>query len=591
MTEQEEKLVCKICGFKAKHPMSLSLHVVKEHKLKSKEYYDKYLKKAQEGICFTCGKETKFWNINKGYRKHCSRECTDNSQYVRDKRANTNLERYGVINVYQNEDIKNKIKETCLKKFGVPYSFQSENNKEKSKKTCLERYGVENPSRIKEIQEKRIETNRKKLGVDWPMQSNEIKNKSKETCLNKYGVEYSLQSENNKTKASQTCLAKYGKKHNGEVSEFHEKASVNKRTKFYEALFTSMRLEGKVEPLFSLEEYIKLNGVCGEYRFKCNQCGNEFVGNMNDGNLPRCPTCFPRLNGKSQYEEEISEYLKSIGLFNIKQKDRSVIRSNETGFPLELDIFLPDFMLAIEFNGIYYHNIEKTDKAYHKIKLDLCSKKGISLFTIWEDLWNNHTKKEIYKSMLLNKVGKIKTRIYARECSLIEINENEYHLFLEKNHIQGYTSAKIKLGLFYKDELVSVMSFGKPRFNKKYEYEMVRFCNKVFTNVVGGAEKLFTYFIKTYSPLKIISYSSNDNFSGKIYPKLNFSFINESDLNYFYVKNGTPRLSRLHCQKHKLKTFLKYYNEELSEYENMRLNGYFKIYDSGNKVFSWKGEV
>ena len=183
-------IICLICKKDYKNFISLRLHINQTHKMNSKEYYDKFLKRENEGICPECGKETKFISLGKkGYHKFCSYKCRSNSKEVKEKYIQTNLEKYGVEHPFQSEEIKEKKKQTCLEKYGVEHPFQSEEIKEKKKQTSLERYGVEHPSQNKEIKEKSKQTCLEKYGVEHPFQSEEIKEKKKQTSLERYGVE------------------------------------------------------------------------------------------------------------------------------------------------------------------------------------------------------------------------------------------------------------------------------------------------------------------------------------------------------------------------------------------------------------------
>jgi hypothetical protein len=107
-------------------------------------------------------------------------------------------------------------------------------------------------------------------------------------------------------------------------------------------------------------------------------------------------------------------------------------------------------------------------------------------------------KQEIVKSIILSKLGIFKERIYARKCIVKEIDNKSKNDFLNKNHIQGQDISKYKLGLFYNDELVSVMTFGQRNITGKSSFELIRFCSKLNTQIIGGASKLFQYFIKNY---------------------------------------------------------------------------------------------
>jgi hypothetical protein len=157
--------------------------------------------------------------------------------------------------------------------------------------------------------------------------------------------------------------------------------------------------------------------------------------------------------------------------------------------------------------------------------------------------------------------------------------------------MQGSDISTIRIGLYYKEELVSLMTFSKPRFTKLYEYELVRFCNKTNTSVIGGASKLFHHFVNSYKPKSIISYADKRYSDGKLYEKLKFSFKENTRLNYFYIKsiNGKnfEKISRYSAQKHNLKKLLPIYNPNLSESENMFDNKYRRFWNCGNLVYTF----
>lgn len=280
--------------------------------------------------------------------------------------------------------------------------------------------------------------------------------------------------------------------------------------------------------------------------------------------------------GISNKERSITEYVVSHFSGELLNNNRSVIS------PLELDIYLPDLKLAIEFNGNYWHSEQYVSKNYHINKTNLCKEKGIQLIHIFEHQWDN--KQSIIKSMLCNKLGLNTNKIYARKCEIKEVAAKDASNFLNENHMQGSTNSKINLGLFYEDELVSLMTFSKPRFNKTIEWELNRFCNKLNTNVVGGASKLLKYFERNYQPKSLISYANLQWSSGGIYNTLGFELSHQSEPNYWWVRGGEI-LSRYACQKHKLNSLLSIFDETLSETQNMKANNYNKLYDCGNLVF------
>ena len=275
---------------------------------------------------------------------------------------------------------------------------------------------------------------------------------------------------------------------------------------------------------------------------------------------------------KSSYETELNDIYTNL----FESNDKKILS------PYEIDLYNDDKHIGIEFNGNYWHGEKIKDKRYHQQKSLLAEDKGIFLYHIFEYEWN--TKREQIFNQLNNLLGLNQTKIYARKCVIKEVNNTEKRQFLGINHLQGDDISSIRLGLYYNDELVSLMTFVKPRFNKKYQWELSRFCSKAGCNVIGGASKLFKHFIKTYNPKSIISYSNIAHTRGNLYKTLGMTLQGISEPNYVW-SNGHTVLTRYQCQKHKLLE-QGYYGE--TEVDIMSNRGYYRIYDCGNKVWVWK---
>ena len=251
----------------------------------------------------------------------------------------------------------------------------------------------------------------------------------------------------------------------------------------------------------------------------------------------------------------------------------------------EIDIYIPEKKIGIEFNGNYWHSEKYLSKNYHQMKSLLAEEKGIFLYHIFEYEWQ--TKQDKIINQLNNLLSLNDTKIYARKCIIKEVNNQEKKQFLESNHLQGNDCSSIKLGLYYQDTLVSLMTFCKPRFNKKYEWELSRFCCKANTSVIGGASKLFKYFINEYKPKNIISYSDIAKTKGNLYSILGFKLKHIAEPNYVWIK-GNEILTRYQCQKYKL---IKQGYKGASETDIMHQRGYNRLYDAGNKVWIWKNGI
>lgn len=326
-------------------------------------------------------------------------------------RKQTNLNRYGVENTYQNN--VDKIKQTKLEK----YKDENYNNTDKQQATMLKRYSVKCGYNTGIAEETII----KRYGAKGSA-SNKIKEKMKQTNLEKYGVPYFCMREE--------CYSKNG--------------------------FTVSKANQRIS------EILTNNSIQNELEFHIDN----------------------------------------------KSYDIHIINTN----------------ILIEINPTYTHNStnvvwfhnsnrEPITKDYHYNKTLLAKNNNYRCIHLWD--WDDIDK-------IINLL-RPKQKLYARKCEMKEVNKKDCNEFLNKYHLQNSCKGQdIRLGLYYKNELIQIMTFGKPRYNKSYEYELLRLCTKPEYSIIGGSERLFYYFIKNYNPLSIISYCDNSKFNGEVYSKLGF---------------------------------------------------------------------
>ena len=536
-------------------------------------------------ICKNCSKE--FFNI-KNKTQFCSKKCANiytqknmslesqESRRIKCSFKKTEKTKKKMREAYLTRDherVKEKVRKTKLERHGDP----NYNNREKFKDTCLEKFGVENYSMTEEYRERVKQTSIEKFGVENYTQTDEYKEKYKNTCLEKYGVEYYSQTDEYKEKIKQTSIEKYGVDNYLKTDDFREKVKRTSKEKYGVENYTQKHFIN----LDDLNEEFFRNNFLKDNRFLVEECSLHFNFGLGTAILYKEKFNITELNKTNICKTQQFIY-DSINTENKIFNDRHVGK--------ELDIYLPDYNLAIEYDGLMFHSegysdysmFKNTDKSYHLKKTELCLENNIQLFHIFEgedlDLW---------LSMINSKLG-LNERIYGRNCDIKELKSSETVAFLNENHLQGFCQAKISVGLFYNNELVSVMSFSKPRFNKKYEYELMRFASKRNYTVIGGASKLWKYFVNKYSPNSVITYANRRFSNGEIYKVLGFKYIGCSQPNYFYFsKNSSKLYSRVKFQKHKLKDILEVYDENLSEAENMFNNNYRRIYDCGNLIFEY----
>lgn len=291
-----------------------------------------------------------------------------------------------------------------------------------------------------------------------------------------------------------------------------------------------------------------------------------------------CPSCVRM--GHSAPEVELQDFVRS--LVKTEVNDRQLIK------PKELDIYIPEYNLAIELNGLFWHSSYYVAPSYHLEKTNECDEKGIQLIHMFEDEWRD--KKDIVKSRLMNLLGKTPDKIYARKCEIREVETSQAMRFLDENHLQGRVGGQYKYGLYHEGELVSLMTFGKLRKNlgsdsKEGSFEMLRFCNKLFTSVVGGASRLLRHFLKEVNPVEVISYADKRWSTGNLYEQLGFIYEGDTKPNYFYVVRE-ERKNRFNYRKSEL--VKQGFDKNKTEKQIMEERNIYRIYDCGTKKYRWK---
>ena len=422
------------------------------------------------------------------------------------------------------------IRQNTISKYGVTSTLQFDEVKEKSRETCLKKYGVENPMKTEEIQAKVKKTVQEKYHVENYAQTEEYRKKTVRTNLKKYGAQSHMQKEmthlkvwNEKDKMQDFLSSLSAKPSASELKRFFNLAD---RTVIYEKIHK-----------WQLEDKVSLNP--------------------------------PR----SYYEDEIVSLLKDLGIKNIIRNDREVLDGKE------IDVYVPDSKIGIEFNGDYWHSdIFYGDHggrstAAQKKSLN-AEKKGVFLFTIFEREWNDLVVKKSIEDRLRSIFVLNENKVPARKCVFSEVSPLERSEFLNENHIQGNSGAKIGYGLRYNGELVACMTFSRPK-SGKYTWELTRYCTKHGITVQGGASKLFKEFIKRNLSVgdTVSSYNDITKTKGDLYRILGFELTSINSPNYVWI-NFTTKDVRT-----------RYQEQEAGEVERMHSLGYHRVCDCGTKTW------
>lgn len=613
--------ICKICNNTFNEIKELSKHLTKEHGFSASQLYDyyNYSFETGEAMCPICGSSfTMTKRQMDGFKKNpnksigCCTKCSKavimithdiplanpevqekikktlikkygvehpaQAKEVMDKMKKTTFERYGVENSLQSKEVQEKRKKTNLKKYGVEFSLASKEVREKITATILNKYGVKNAFQAEEIKEKIKRTNMEHFGTEHAIQSEQVQNKMKRTNLKKYGVEYPIQSQEIKESMKKTNLERYGAESPFGSNQIQKKARETMTERYgVEHAMQSPIFKEKVK-----KENLKRYGTeypvqLEEVKEKIKQTNLEKYGVEHFCQHEKCyKNSYNRI---SKVNRSFKILLESNG---IESELEYII--NNSGYDLKVGNTL------IEINPWFTHNStvgptfgDKVGKPrqydYHLSKTNEAKNHGFDCIHIFD--WDER-EKVIY---LLQP----KSKVYARECEVKKINKKEANDFLNAFHLQCSTKqVQYAYGLYYGDKLVQVMTFGKPRYNKNYEYELLRLCTIPEHKVIGGASKLLNFFEKNVKPKSIISYCDLSKFSGHVYEKLGFTLSNQTQpskhwYNYKIKRHITDNFLR---QRGFDQLHGTYFGKGTSNEQLMLEHGYVEIFDCGQLVFT-----
>ena len=521
----------------------------------------KYCKSIHTTQCKTCGNLIEFTCSPKDRPSYCSENCRIEG------RRQSCLVTYGVENVSKIDEVRKKISERN----------SSDDVSAKRKATCIARYGVDNVAKSEKFKEK----------ASAVMRSEEYLRKRETTCIERYGTSSPMQNEYIKNKRRKTNEEKYGSARHFNSLEYYEKRIIDPSK-------VHQYLEFKKDP----SSYIKTH-------YTCNPTIDQLKRDLGVTDTPIYKIlseygCSDLLEKSySSMEDSVYEFLcKLVDSSEIIRNDRTAIK------PLEIDLYIPKYHLGIECNPAathnssipYYNDGFPLERNYHKNKSALAVKNDIFLFHIFGYQWTN--KRPIIESMLRNLLNANDCKLGARNTHVEGISYLDCKKFLDENHLQGNTASKIRLALRHNitQETLSVMTFNhvRPTLGKKTKYnentwELSRFCSKLNTSIIGGASKLFQYFINNYNPDVVVSFSDISHTRGNLYKNLGFIEDHETSPSYVWCDiYDKIYYTRVSCQKRFLRKLL---NDDSIDIENqtereiMESHKFVRIYDCG--VICW----
>lgn len=536
-------------------------------------------------VCVVCGNPVKFKTFHIGYGRTCGRACTAKDPATILKAKQTMLEKYGVDNISKLKEIHEKKRINCIQKYGVDSPNKVDSIKEKQhhlkkirtkkdpdeiklkrEQTMLERYGVSHYTN----REKCKATTKAHFGVEsvfqLPEKQNEIcdikekkygdryytnREKYKQTSLKQYGVEWGINTKENQDKARETTINRYGVPFTFMSYEFQKE------------------IQKKIESKYGVKSPSKLQSIKEQTKRTCQKkYGVDW------------PCQRPEARNYSNNSGPNKKFSELLDKHNI-QYEREFVLDNYS-YDFKVDDIL------IEINPWATHNIDwspfnhQIDKNYHKNKTNHAVSKGYKCICVWD--WDD-------MNMIIRMFLTQKKRIFARNCLCMEVSKTDTLNFLKSYHIQGTCRGiKISVGIYYNNELVGIMCWGKPRYSKKSSYELLRMCYKDDILVIGGTKKIFKYFVEKYHPESIVSYCDNSKFTGNIYHELGFKHKSNTSPSIHWINSkGIHITNNLLNQRGYDQLFGTSFGKYTSNQQLMLDTGFVRIYDCGQATYVWDG--
>jgi hypothetical protein len=463
--------------------------------------------------------------------------------------------------------IQDKMKATMMHRYGVTNASQSEHVINKRNQTMMDRYGALVTPHAREKTKSRATT---------------LNSKGRQTIKQRYGVENASQIPGHAQRVKTTLQQNHGVNHPAHIPYVQEDRLTKRIGKYQDLACDVVTITDWSPASQQLKDFYENPNP--RIEFKCNTCDHveelameTFRWRTHECGTP-CIKC-SGLNKGSLQERQLREYVESLGVTTVAN-DRSVLH------PLELDIWLPEHNLAIEYCGLYWHSeLHGTSKFSHLNKMIQCANKGIRLITIFEDEWLH--KSQVVKDRIKNMLGLNDHRVGARLLTCSPVLPSAANKFCSQHHVQGVGKTVHAYGLYENNELVSVITFSaltpaKGSTPLAHVWELNRFCTKPGLTISGGASRMFTSFVRDLDPVQVVSYSDRRWNTGQVYAQLGFDHVHDTGPNYWYVDfKSLTRIHRYNLRKTGQD------DASLTEWQNRQNQGWNRIWDCGHSKWIW----
>ena len=489
---------------------------------------------------------------------------------------------------------KEATKRKNIAKYGVEHPMQNKQVQANHRKAMLAKYGVESPLQSEEIRAKANATMREHLGTDWALGNPEIVKKSQATMIQRYGAPTTLQSDILRKQVENTCLARYG------VPTVFQSEDVQKKINNTNFLKYGVAHIMQNEDIKAKVVQTRLDSHGGQFWTP------EMQQKAKDTSMARYgvdnPSKSPEIQAKikqvmiDRYGVDYGVMLSTANKHRISLVNKqfaALLADNgiecDFEFPLGgklYDIVIPDQKILIEIDPTYTHNAvgnhwapSGLDEDYHKKKSEIATEAGYHCIHVfdWDD-WND----------VIQLIKEPSITINADDCVVYKLKHQAAQEFLSANSTQPiYSEEIVELGIVKDDEILQVMTFGRPRYDKSHTAELLRLCTKSGCIVVGGAEKLFKFATDYMCIDDIISYCDLSKFSGDVYKRLGMTLARVTPPQKVWSKNSDKITDNLLRQRGFDQLFKTNYGKGTSNEALMLASGWLPVYDCGQAVYTY----
>lgn len=595
----------------------------------------------------------------KAARKCCCARCSAIVSHLdgkdKEARRRNSQAKYGTDSPMQSNEVKEKIRKSLEKnpdkdtrfgseafmknirdKYGVDNVSKLDEVKEKKRATTLKNFGVDSPMKSDEIQHRVASTNMRKYVMKTVLESPEVREKARAATREKYGTDYTMQSSAGIARIMKTNNEKYGTDWATQSDGIKEKTKDTNMKKYGSGTYLTSDagiadISAIMNDRYGVDNPFKSDDVQADIRrYWQDNFGVDNPSQLDEVKEKRAETIAERAASDPNFMQHHRISNLNAGIANRLMDDipGAVVEYEPVlgnGMNADMKISLDGRSVIIDINPTVSHNMDvpficrimgckqpcqrhenPITKSYHLSRARTATE-NLDMPYIQFYEWDSY---DVILKLVSSHISKIHHRISAHDTDIVIMKSKKQQRmvrdFINRNHVQGSVGGqKHYYALFANDctdydnpeNILAVATFGKPRFNKAYESEFLRYAVKHDWLVRGGSKKLFDAFVEDEQPRNMISYVDYDHTTKKTTFMTTLGFkedVSAASPTVYWSKPGEIKrinnnsLVRLGADK-MLNTH--YGSREecgMNNVQIMKKEGWLQVPSSGNRVFVWE---